>query len=272
MQQQNLDELILKLEARERASWRTSLLWTIVPAVLALLFLGYATMRLTEANREVASLQEQAVAQRTEVERLQNEAEAFRTETRLLRNEAEKFRTESERLRAEVADSMARIENMQAEIGTLQEKLRETLNLSKYEHPLDMVDMKMFYSRYPQAGPILDMILELQRDGVGWKLGGETPAEGFDSPSFAAFVLQKVDKLPRNRGESLLSASRRLHTSLDSTRTPEVGDLAIYPGGYHLFVFEDDNRQRYVIGMTPIAGIVALKPDFAEVIGYRKIP
>jgi hypothetical protein len=263
-QHQDLDELIIRLEASERAGWRSSLLWTVVPALLAFAFLGYASLRLADANKEVSVLQEQADNQRAEVELLHGEAAS-------LRKQAEQARTETERLQIEVAESTAKFEAMQTEISTLRKQLHETLELSRFEHPVDMVDMKMFYSRYPKAARMLDKILDLRNSGVGWRLGGETPEQGFDSPGFAAYVLQEFDLLPREEDESLLHASRQLATRLKSTSDPQVGDIVLYPAGYVLFRFEDRDRKPYVIGMSP-SGIVALKPDFAKVIGYRKIP
>ena len=69
--------------------------------------------------------------------------------------------------------------------------------------------------------------------------------------------------------ESLLSRSRQLYTQLEPVDEPGIGDLAFYPAGYALFYFLDHEQNPFVIGMTP-AGIVALEPDFAKVIGYRK--
>lgn len=276
-QPQELDELIRKLKARERASWRSSLLWTIVPAALAFAFLGYASYRLTEVNEEVAALQQRADAQRTQVVALHNEAEQVREQAREARTEAEQLRQQARQARNEAERSQARAEALAARIGamqdeirTLREKLQETLDMSKFEYPVDMVDLKTLYSRHREAGELLDRIFTLRREGVGWHLGGQTPERGFDSPGFAAYVLKQAGRLPREPGESLLAASRQLAQRLEPTDDPGMGDLAIYPAGYHLFVFENKDRRRYVIGMTP-AGIVALRPDFAKVLGYRKV-
>jgi len=70
---------------------------------------------------------------------------------------------------------------------------------------------------------------------VNWKLGGSSPAEGFDSPSFAAYLLQK-------------------HNT-----------------GYTMFLFEDRFRHPFCVGMTP-AGIVALEINFGpKLLKYGKV-
>lgn len=262
-QTQNFDELMGKLQARERAAWRSSLLWSVVPVLLALAFLGYATLHLAAANKEVSGLQAQADTYRGEVERLKGEAASMKLEVA-------QAREASQKLQLEVAQSTARIAAMQDEIATLRKQLQATLDLAKFEHSVDMVDLKMFFSRHPQAGQILDKILEMRRQGVGWHLRGQTPEQGFDSPGFAAYILQQSGLLPREKGESLLAASRQLYNRLKPTNDPQVGDLVAYPAGFLMFLFEDKQRQRYVIGMTP-SGIIALKPDFAKVVGYRKV-
>lgn len=113
--------------------------------------------------------------------------------------------------------------------------------------------------------------MDLRRREVKWRLGGQSPTEGFDSPSFAAFVLRELN-LPGgdvHPEESLLATSRRLWERLPSVPQPSVGDLVFYPAGYVLFYFVDQQQQPFVIGMTPF-GISALKPNFARVVGYRR--
>jgi cell division protein FtsB len=185
-----------------------------------------------------------------------------------------------------LSDESARVERLQGEvetlrrdIGVLEAKLKETqalledtVALAKYRQTVSFVDLKAIYSRYPRQARILDHIFNLREEGVRWRLGGQHPAEGFDSPSFAAYVLREAglpggDTVP---GESLLESSRKLYERLPPTASPRVGDLVFYPAGYALFYFEDESRRPFVIGMTP-AGIAALKPDFAERVGVRRV-
>jgi hypothetical protein len=45
--------------------------------------------------------------------------------------------------------------------------------------------------------------------------------------------------------------------------------LVFYRTGYVMFYFTDQRNSPFVIGMTPF-GILALDPDFARIIGYRR--
>lgn len=192
---------------------------------------------------------------------------------------------EKERLEHEIADHRSEIEAAQQRIANLEQeiretreeldqarqRLRETADMSRFTFPLDPVDVKAFASRHPGPAQALRLILDLRNQGVDWRLGGQTPEEGFDSPSFAAFVLQRLGMLEEEfePGDTLLATSRRLFRLLPEASEPGVGDLVFYPAGYVLFRFVDERDRPYVVGMTPM-GIVALKPDFAEPVGFRR--
>jgi len=64
--------------------------------------------------------------------------------------------------------------------------------------------------------------------------------KGFDSPSFAAYLLEKNGLL----AEPASAVRYRL-------REPEVGPVAFHERGYTMFYFVDGQGQPFVIGMTP---------------------
>src|SRR6185437_7975879 len=80
---------------------------------------------------------------------------------------------------------------LQQQVSDLQSQLRETANLLRNAHPVDMMDMKMIYSLHSRQAVVLESILTLQRHNVRWNLGGTSPEKGFDSPSFAVYVLEQ---------------------------------------------------------------------------------
>lgn len=171
----------------------------------------------------------------------------------------------------EIRNLEGQIYDLQTKVQEAEARLGEATDLGRYIHPVDPVDAKMLASLHPREARVLQRILRLRQQGVKWRLGGQSPAEGFDSPSFATFILRELN-LPGGDirpGESLLTTSRRLRDRLPEVSKPEVGDLSFYPAGYVLFYFKGWKGQAFVIGMTPF-GITALKPDFAKVIGHRR--
>jgi hypothetical protein len=146
------------------------------------------------------------------------------------------------------------------------------VNLSRAVRTIDYVNAKELASRFPGSETLLLDILDLRQRRIKWKLGGQTPQEGFDSPSFATFILKqkRASGLELKSGESVLDASRDLYNRLPATNQPKTGDLAFYPAGYAMFYFQDQREGNFVLGMTPF-GITALKADFAKPVGYRQV-
>lgn len=187
------------------------------------------------------------------------------------KQEVSELKIEMARNRAQVAGMKIELEDTREKLEDARERLGETFEMSQFEHPVDPVDLKAIFSRYPKQARALELMLEMKQQGVSWQLGGQTPDVGFDSPSFSAHILKELGALEISgaQSESLLSRSRQLFTQLEPIDKPGIGDLAFYPEGYVLFYFLDHQQKPFVIGMTP-AGIVALEPDFAKAIGYRK--
>lgn len=160
----------------------------------------------------------------------------------------------------EAHQEVIRYERMVAE---LEKHLRESTQYVRHLVQLDWSNVKVLYSRYPRQADILEEILRMRNDEVKWKLGGSSPAEGFDSPSFAAYLLERNDLLPIPFSERY-----RIQELMPRTSNPEVGDLIFYDTGYTMFYFEDRYNRPFCVGMTP-AGIVALEIRFGpRLLGY----
>jgi len=240
--ERTLDDVLARIERRERTARVRAVLYSLVPIAMAVVLLGYSAFRVQTATNQVQLLRGQAADLQRQVIELENQIAPLRAQLR-----------ETENL-----------------LKDTEKRLREATEFSRYIHPIDFVDVKVLFSRYPRQARVLEQILLWRERKVRWHLGGQSPAEGFDSPGFAAFILRELN-LPGGEirpGESLLSTSRRLFERLAPVSQPNVGDLAFYPAGYVLFYFVD-RGDPFVIGMTPF-GIVPLKPNFALVVGYRR--
>ncbi len=206
-----------------------------------------------------------------EKERLEAQISAYQQEVATLQTNLKQARTELEDARKQLGDIKSQLDDTRTELEQTRQRLRDTADMARYMHRIDPVDLKVIFSRFPRQARALARIMQLKEQGVGWHLGGQKPSIGFDSPSFATYVLNELH-LPGGQvqpGDTLLATSRRLFDALPPINRPQVGDLAFYPAGYVLFYFEDKDRKPFVIGMTP-SGIAALDPDFAKPVGYRK--
>ena len=187
------------------------------------------------------------------------------------KREVGQLKTEIVQNRKQVATLKSELQETRDKLEAARKRLAETFEMSRFEHPVDPVDLKIIFSRYPKQARALKLMLDMKQGGVGWHLGGQSPDVGFDSPSFAAFVLRELGVLGTagDEPDTVLSRSYQLFNQLEPVDKPDIGDLAFYPAGYALFYFKDHENRPFVIGMTP-AGIVALEPDFAKTIGHRK--
>jgi hypothetical protein len=245
------DEAVLELALKKAVSRRRAWLAVLPPLALGVVFLAVASHRLVSAEKEV--------------DQLQGEADR-------LRQEARRHAAELEPLRREVKARGAEIGRLETDVRTLQGKLRESTDLSRFLHPIDMTDVKAIASRHHRVAPILQMIFRLRDAGVGWRLGGTSESVGFDSPSFAAHVLRTFGAATEPAtGGDIIARSGSLRQALEPVTDPQPGDVVFYPAGHVLFWFLDHRQRPFVIGMTPV-GIVALDPDFARRIAIGRPP
>jgi len=230
------------------------------------------------AVRQLGSLQRAVGESKKELVRIIAEREAVEASIKPLREQASRAQADKVEFEKQIASLQKDILKAQEEkrgfqdqiasmtktIGDLKAELGRTTDLSRFKRDVDWVDVKFVASESEAQADVLQRILFLRRDHIAWKVGGKTPAEGFDSPSFATFILSEMRLLPDGKNETgdLIATSRRLPSILRSVPEPQVGDVVFYPAGYAMFYFIDQRKLPFVIGMTP-DGIVALDPGFA---------
>lgn len=288
--EEQLQSLVKSAEEHESIARRRAALYSLIPIVLASLLLWFTGWQIKQANQELttvknelqSSLQEQAATNmqleqtRQEFEQTRQELETANSQLGQTQQELESANSQLEQTQQELEAAKNQLEHTQQEVDELEQRVdelsktleevtehfRQAITFRQYEyhiHELSLKSLSMELSP-PMSYLLLD-ILSMQRSGVGWKLGGFSPDEGFDSPSFAAYMLQE-HFLPGISDERY-----RLDEVLPSGDRPRVGSVVFYERGYTMFYFEDIDNTPFVIGMTPL-GIIALRGDFAPVRGY----
>jgi hypothetical protein len=142
------------------------------------------------------------------------------------------------------------VTDLQTQLDAAKKQLSDALDLSKYAYTLHWDDLKLLYVQNGNAGEVLVKIEQL-RSNVKWGMAN-TPAGGYNSPGFADLVLKQLGHVPN--GTNIASLPH-------DDGPPRVGDIVVYASGYNLFYFRDQNRQEFVVGMTPL-GILSLNYDF----------
>jgi hypothetical protein len=285
--EESFNDVLKQIEEREQKSRQRALIYTLVPivvAIFALLFIGWRIQQyrieLEELQNnyddikvKVASLQNQLDNIILELDKTQNTLES--TEMKLTQTKQDLAKAEDELLleQENVSDLKTKAEEYQKQVIILQVQLeevnraleqaedafRELTSLDQYKYTEIVRASSYVTETYPQQNRILDkMIYELKN--ARWKFGGVSLEEGFDSPGFAAYVLENVGII----SEPVDMASNRLGALLPITNEPIVGDLIKYELNYYMFYFIDEKGQPFVVGMTPF-GVLALRDDFTAI-------
>jgi len=253
-----LPALLERIERREQSVRRRTVMYSLLPAVFTLLLLGYTASSVQTAQEQIDALKKEASTYTTQINTLKNDTEANKTQ-------AQSAKADTENYKNQVAE-------LQSQLTETQKTLSEAVSLGRAVRAMDYENAKEFASRFPGSESLMQELLDLRQRRIKWKPAGQTPQEGFDSPSFAMYVLKqkRAAGIEQRPGESLLDASRDLYNRLPPTTQPKTGDLAFYPAGYAMFYFQDPREGSFVLGMTPF-GVTALKTDFAKPVGYRQV-
>jgi hypothetical protein len=253
-----LPALLERIERREKSARSRTVLYSLLPVALTVLLLDYAASSVRSAQKQVDALKTEATTFNTQIDTLKKNTESYKSQSQSLQGDAESYKTQ--------------VTELQAQLAEAQKSLSEAVSLSRGVRTIDYANAKELASRFPGSESLLMDLLDLRQRRVKWKSGGQSPQEGFDSPSFAMYMLKqkRASGIEMRPGESLSEASHSLYDKLPPTTQPRTGDLVFYPAGYAMFYFADPREGPFVLGMTPV-GITALKSDFAKPVGYRQI-
>lgn len=163
----------------------------------------------------------------------------------------------------------------QSDSADLQAQVRMPADTARKVHPIDVSEWKELSGNAGRRAVLLPAIYTLRERDVVWRVGGTSPNQGFDSPSFAIFVLEKQSLVPKGSMAQIRpdvpGELRLLRTLLKTESNPSVGDVVFYANGFTMFYYKDRSGRPFVMGMTPV-GILCLDPDFAQIVGYGAVP
>jgi hypothetical protein len=250
-----IESLSKNIENYEKNVRRRVLLSSMVPFLLGVLLLGYTVWQITIYGKELASVQNEL---NTTSQALGDANENLRD----ARSQLKQVQTDFISVMDQLDTTTAELKSARSELKDLRDQLeqitRQLQDANLFIENNVEVDFFAIKEGGLSAGPaqveVLLYILELQQLGVRWNSTGYSEEEGFNSPSFAVYVLQQCDLYS---GPADANTRPWNLSALDaSIAQPSIGDLIYYPdSGLTMFYYEL-NGERFVIGMTPI-GILA---------------
>lgn len=300
-----LEEIVQQAEKRELLARRRAILYTLIPVLMALALVWYTSNRVLQAQQEVhQASQELAVAQsdlneahatltpvvkvlatnQMQVEDSKEQLATAQMQITWAASDLAKQSEEITRLQREALSYKDQVQTLQTTAQAAQDRvyeldtlLKEATRFKEFTWHGDWEMTAKYLSGVSPAGDLFYRIMLLQQQNVPWNLNGFSISEGFNSPSFAAYMLTDMQMLlkpvtaPIAQAELLKLLPPKTLRPDSLERSPEAilrpGDLVYYKTGYTMFYFTDYDHQPFVIGMTPL-GILALLPNFAEPIGY----
>src|SRR5215469_10860243 len=222
-----LPVLLERIERREKSVRSRTVLFSLLPVTLTVALISYTASSVRNAQKQVDALKTEATTYTTQIDTLKKNAQTYQTQSQSLQGDTENYKNQ--------------VTELQAQLAEVQKALSEAVNLSRAVRTIDSVSAKELASRFPGSESLLLDILDLRQRHIKWKVGGQSPQEGFDSPSFATYILKqkRASGIELRPGESLSEASRSLYDKLAPTTQPRTGDLVFYPAGYAMFYFAD---------------------------------
>ena len=231
MENQN-ENLLGKLKAEEKKSSKRMFLYSSIPLIITIVLIIVSYLTVDDANKKVRDLENQKQNLEITIDNLGDELN-------------------------HKTDSLKEMNKIMELAINYKDKRY------KFNYSID----KQLYSRYPEQTEMLSEIRDLiDAKVIKWHLGGNSIEKGFDSPSFAAYMINRFSKtkIPDNERYQLREILP------PSGSNPKVGDIVFYEHGYAMFYFEYQDRP-FVVGMTPI-GLASLTLDFGpKRIGFGRV-
>jgi len=225
------EHILNKFQNEEKKSRKRMFLYSSIPLIITIILIVVSYLSVINANKEVKELRQQ-----------------------------------KELLQENITELNANISQKSDSLAEMRKIMELAVNYKDKRFEFNYSVDKSLYSSHPRQTEMLSEMRAMIRAGkVQWHLGGNSPEEGFDSPSFAAYMIN------RHSLTSINAADRyKLKTILPSTQSPETGDVVFYEHGYAMFYFEYRNKP-FVVGMTPL-GLSSLNYDFGpKRIGFGKV-
>lgn len=278
-----LQSVLERVNERAATAQRRALIYTLIPILVGLAMiwvttqvvssktreLNEANSRLSDAQEQRDALESQTTDLKTELNQTTQQLDSAKVEADQLRQESQTLLDQLEKTKSEITELQSQRNNLNEQVELLSTQVEESGVLrNKFFEGDILVILKDMSADFPAQTELLEEILRLQSpdSGTQWLAGGVGPSE-FDSPGFAAYLLSERNLIAGNPEDNHYSLS----DILPVIHTPENGDVVFYKGGYTMFYFQDPyTRESFVIGMTTF-GIVAMKYDFAPLIGIGDV-
>ncbi len=306
--ERKLQSLLEQIETRERSARRRSLLYTLVPVLVAAILIvftvwqvGQANLQLAAARRQLAASQSQLAAVngslgsassdltavQDELARTREELSAAQSGLKAAREELTSTHDELNATEQQLAAARERLKAAQQQVNTLTadvaryQRQVEDLNATIQQVQADLqaatqVEQNLYPGKPAAAAQYIAAAQPAQSALLEDLLASQSKVSwqlgGLDPQAgldFPSFAAYIMEK-HKLIDQPFKDARYNLRKLLPRAGSPQLGDVVFYKLGYVMFYFRDQNGKPFVVGMTP-DGIVAVDPNFAEIASYGRV-
>lgn len=296
---EQLQSLMQQSAERERKARRTATALTLIPVVFAAIFLGFTLWNIYTAQQRLAITKTDLTAAEVSLVQATRTLQAAGAQIAASNQNISAAQVQLATAEADLKvkndlliQSDRRLKENQLAIATLQvnldakqkefDDLASQVNLASrfkvvgdyYSWQITLKEMVNYFYRVYGNNPeatttgtnLLTSIDRLYEQLPPFNGRGTNPKEGFTSPSFAAYVLQEIKRLPPSRSPILTVSDLRAYLVSNGVHPrrgnqPKPGDLILYKDGFAMFYFQNEQNLPFVIGMT-VTSVKQFEPNF----------
>lgn len=262
---EQIESLNKNIEQYEQKARFRAWLFTIIPLLFGVILLSYTVWQIQNYGQKLVEVQVKLDKTTTELNDSIIALQDARKQLDLANTDLTAVQGKLNTTTRELENTQKELDNIQKELDDANEELKSANVFLANSYSIDAIDEKNSLSFFPIQSDVLYYIQELQYSNVGWNRNGFSEVEGFNSPNFSVYVLQHFGLVAGN-----YNADAKPWQILEPANELSIGDIVYYEGGYSMFYYEI-NRDRFVIGMTPL-GIIAQRLNFAPILGYLRVP
>ncbi len=262
--EEQLESLSRKIDERERRARRIAWLVTVIPIIFAGLLLAYTIRQISIKQAELNQIEKDASVLRTQATQAQAALAIAQTD---ISQANEVLATAT----AQLDTTTLQLATTTAKLGDAQLELNQVQAFAGFGCRINDEVLKEYLSNYTTQAQVFGYLQEKQYGDVPWNPSGFSETEGFDSPNFALYVLQKYNLISPDYQPGTLPWQ-----ILPTTSIPENGDIVFYESGYTMFYYKlpveygSSETRECVLGMTPLR-VKSLDINFAKQLGFLKV-
>lgn len=300
-----LQSLVDQAVKREKMARRRALIYSLVPILLAAALVAFTGWQVAQANLKLLSINNQVADLNHTNQQLAQDQVQLKATNSDLTSANQDLASQNQDLSGKLAETQGQLTDTQKQLATTQNLLETqkkdlvaaqqqttqlTTQVASLQAQITNLDnqlklatrfqtfkfrgsweetVKSMYNR-PISQQVPDLLSYIiQNETIPWKVDGTNPKDGFNSPRFAAYVLQQmklvdVDPAKIQTADDLMKLLKVRRVGMQD------GDVVFYPQGYVMFYFTDESGRPFVAGMTPL-GVQVLDAGFANPTGVATV-